>query len=199
MWYHDGTKARSKATVRNLYAAVVTNEDDEDDENHVFTTAVTADDPALGAGTGFVPLLDKDGDPIYDDLGKIDFDHETTDPVTALAELPDDVPDNFRTDDGEKTCTTTDGGKAASKDGGVKQGDSTLCDAEDVEIPFKIVFTDDFGGKDSTHACPVTKEYTMTCQWDASGETDLGRGDTPPDSLTAANAAHFITCEIEEN
>ena len=101
----------------------------------------------------WVSILDGDFDPMYGDLGKVD----------AAAGVADGNADNIRTDDDTYKCSANDGGKAATGKMGADKN-ATLCDAEDVEIETSVTFVDGMG-----LGCSETVEYTLTCQWDASG------------------------------
>ena len=201
VWYHDGSKTSDKATLRRLQSDFVEGDATAADRvghavsrDGLLTAATNAANESTvdseDVGTGFVPLVDDDNDPIYGDIGKVDHDG------AANSVGGDDEPNNFLATDDAAKCSADDGGKAESKDG---ENDGTLCDAEDVPIDFTVVFVDNFG-KDG-HGCMVEKTYTMTCDWDADGGLNRVRTPdaTPDAALTAAVVEHYIDCTIEEN
>ena len=111
----------------------------------------TATVAATAIRTVWVPTLDDDFDPMYGDLGKTSNGLNTA--------------DNFQDDDDSNMCDAADGGSAASPTGALN---STLCNAEDVPISTSVSFVDGMG-----YGCdPVKVDYTLTCQWDARGESD---------------------------
>ena len=100
------------------------------------TNIVTGAD---GGMTAWVKTVDDHYDPIYGDLGKVSLDG-------------DDKADNFDPDDDSNKCTAAD-------------KNSTLCDAEDVEIETTVSFPLGLG-----YGCDaVEKTYTLTCQWSSRG------------------------------
>ena len=171
MWYHDGSKAMKAAPfdIHMNYADGAKAAPNDGDE-----TGVVWKPPG-----GWVPLLDKDGDPMYGDLGVVNASG-------------DDAAANF-VGNADVKCSTDDGGKAKT---GADKTDGSACDVEDVEIETEVTFTDNFGD----HACSVTRTYTITCDWDASGEVGVGRAATPADMLTGNNvtnnAGMFLTCKV---
>ena len=164
MWY-----AREKEMPPpNLYA-------DGDD------TDTDPDDMVRGAdGAAWVKTLDKDFDPTEGDLGKVSIDG-------------DDEADNFAAGDDSRDCSADDGGSAATGKDGV-DANSTLCNAEDVEIEAEVTFPLGLG-----YGCDaVKKTYTLTCNWDARGN----RTNTVGTTLVViaddgANIDDFVSCDVE--
>ena len=147
--------------------------------------------------TTWVPTLDKDFDPMYGDLGKVDNDNDET----SNAVGGDDMADNFDEDDDSNACTADDGGTAhGSTSSGAAINNGTLCDAEDVEIETSVKFPLGLG-----YGCdPVTVDYTLTCQWDSRGNrTNAIPVPTDPIALPSAtdgtNIGDFVTCKVEKN
>ena len=195
VWYHDGSKSPDKATLRRLQTASAdANVGDAGSAvsiDGLLTSATNETDNVVAAtdlGSGFVPLVDADNDPMYGDIGKVDLDGAD---ATGGG---DDKPNNFAEGDDARKCSADDGGKAKS---GTDKTDGTLCDAEDVPIDFTVVFADGFGKHD--HGCSVEKTYTMTCDWDADGGLNRTRAGDVPTDLSAAEAEHYIDCTIEED
>ena len=160
MWYLDDTTKKPDDDTHNLYAARTfdLDDDDTDDTNPVNATTGsligTTADMTIGAeGAVWVPTLDKDFDPMYGDLGKVD-------------DAGDDKADNFGSNDDSNACTADDGGSGRTKDAdGNDQNNGTLCDAEDVEIMTSVSFVDGLG-----YGCdPIEVEYTLTCDWSTRG------------------------------
>ncbi len=123
--------------------------------------------------------------PDYGDLGKTDFNGNS-------------FPDNHGndTDTSDDTCSGDDGGTAqtgrapGSKAHAAGDGNSTLCDAADVEISTSVTFVD---GMDL--GCSTTVEYTLTCQWDASG----GHTASAATEFTEASASSFLSCKVSSD
>ena len=106
-------------------------------------------------------LLDDDGDLMRGDFGKVDQVHATdvaaTTGVNEATEPgnPDGIADNTTADQSDvRKCTEADGGDDA---------DGTICDASWSET-FSVLFADGLYG------CTTTREVTISCEWDASGE-----------------------------
>ena len=184
VWYHDGTEDFKDAPT-DLYLDYLNS-----DENK------SAGDNMDERGTvwvkdGWAPTVDKDGDPLYGDLGKADV-HAVNDDIERAGEA-----DNFGNIDNDRSCTTDDGGTAAvaSSDGETVKTPGSACDAEDVEIETSVIYTDNFGD----HACEVEITYTITCQWDADGEIDRSRTDPAPTALGVDNVDSFLECTAEMN
>ena len=223
LWYHDGEKSDSSveaSDLRNLYAfvrdstvnglrapATGANAETDDDRHAIgmITKRIAASDgdenrvvanklPAV-----WVPLVDVDGDPNQGDIGKIDITNDANRPGKDGG---DDEADNFlATNTDARKCTPDDGGRPASKNAaGVKQGDSTLCDATGT-FDTTVIFTDFLGGKGSGYACTVPKTYTITCDWDASGGKGAGRTGSessfkPTDANKISNLSSFLSCTV---
>jgi len=140
--------------------------------------------------TVWVPTLDKDYDPMYGDLGKVTIDGENT-------------ADNFAMTDDSSKCSADDGGTAATGTAADPDADanSTLCNADGVEIETSVSFVDGLG-----YGCdPVKVEYTITCDWNASGNAagtvtfdarHIGVAD-PDDSEDIREIDDFLDCEVE--
>ena len=198
VWYHDGTTAFKKAPT-DLYLDYL-NDDDEGDEN---PKAIDNMDErgTVWVDGGWASTTDKDGDPLYGDLGKVDV-HAKGDDIKRAGEA-----DNFGNTDNDKSCTTDDGGTAAaaSSDGKTVKTPGSSCDAEDVEIETTVMYTDNFGDQ----ACSVEVSYTITCQWDADGEISRSRNENADDVLIAdnpetadvneSNIDNFLKCTAEMN
>ena len=197
VWYHDGTTAFKKNPT-DLYRDYPTEVDGA--ANPKAAPADGADTDPDERGTvwvsgGWASTTDKDGDPLYGDLGKVDTDvHAGT---TNADSKTADIADNFGTTDSDRTCSEDDGGTATvfNANKSVKTP-GTACDAEDVEIETTVYYTDNFGD----HACSIDVTYTITCQWDADGERNRTREATAaPTSLTAENVDSFLKCTAEMN
>lgn len=195
MWYHDGTKTGTKNGVgSNVPTDLYRNYED----GAANDKAVAGEDErgTVWVAGGWVDLVDDDGDPIHGDLGKVDI-HAVGDADTGA-----DVADNYpATNTDAQKCSAADGGTAvvSNADDTVKTV-GTLCDAEDVEIETSVTYTDNFGDQ----ACSVTVSYTLTCDWDASGEMGVRRGVTAPDATTGlaadgTNEARFLSCTVAKN
>ncbi|MXX23417.1 MAG: fibronectin type III domain-containing protein [Rhodospirillales bacterium] len=193
MWYLDDTTKKADDDTIDLYAAI-DNDGDADTANaaadtNTVTGTVIGDtaNHVIGAKAGvWVPTLDKDFDPMYGDLGKVDVGG-------------DDKADNFASDDDSNACTAADGGSAATgKDGADKN--STLCDAA-VDISASVGFVDGLG-----YGCdPVEVEYTLTCTWSARGnvkntvggnQTAITYDATDPADVDT-NIDKFVSCKVE--
>ncbi|MDE0370394.1 MAG: fibronectin type III domain-containing protein [bacterium] len=179
-------------------------------------------DPATGEDSHrvWIEIHDEDGDPMYGDLGKVDASATTElanrgnaadrtaapGPDTRTADTPtgyggDDRAENYfdqgndaigcsDEDGGEKSGTTNQGTGTAAR--ALSNGNGTLCDAEDVEIPTSVTFTDGMGFN-----CAVPRSYTLTCQWDSSGGRKAGTiGATRAQTLTQADADDFVSCTV---
>ena len=115
------------------------------------------------------PLFDVDRNPIHGDFGKIDLNRDGT-------------PDNsFST--AHKKCSAGDGGATGSS------GQNTSCDAESVELEGEVTFV---MNRDSM-ACAVTREVSITCDWDA--DADRNRYIETIDDLGEDQVRYFLTCE----
>lgn len=143
-----------------------------------------------------ISLIDKDNDPNIGDFGKVDILEagRTDDPDTTAVEdasdfAPDGKADNFGTGATHdyadvRACTEDDGGDDA---------DDTICDASrdwDVTVKFAS----------GTFGCETERSFTISCEWDASGEVKQSRrnGDqSAAVQLTSANIGDFLTCEVE--
>ena len=183
MWYHDGSKAMKKAPV-NLHDGTSSQLNlGTGTDNDTAATAGSLNkriNRVGGAVAGWIDLVDSDGDPIYGDLGV--EDHEGTNSGG------DDKPNNFEATNTDVKCSADDGGKAKT---GTTKTDGTLCDAE-VDIETSVTFVD-FKGAD--HACSVTRDYTVSCTWDADGEIGLGRGSAEGE-LNSTNVGNFLKCTV---
>ena len=116
------------------------------------------------------PLLDGDRNPIHGDFGKIDLNR-------------DGIPDNsFST--AHKKCSASDGGATGSA------GRNTSCDADGVELEGEVTFV---MNRDSM-ACAVTREVSITCDWDA--DADQNRRLEGIDDLNAEEKVRwFLSCQ----
>ena len=198
LWYHDGAKsdsARAAGDLRNLYEFT----GDTATDRHIAGT-ITKRGNVADAATGrnrmqvWVPLVDADNDPVYDDLGKVDTLKPSGAP--SVTDGGDDKADNFEDGDDAQACTADDGGSKQTTVGTQKQGNSTLCDSN-VTFSTDVVFTDAMGGsaKDYAYECEVEKTYTITCDWDASGGKGAGRR-LVDQTLSAANLTNFLSCTV---
>ena len=198
LWYHDGAKSdsdRVAGDLRNLYDFV----GDTATDRHIAGTITkrgNVADPATGRNRMmvWVPLVDADNDPVYDDLGKVDTLKPSGAP--SVTDGGDDKADNFEAGDDAQACTADDGGSKQTTVGTQKQGNSTLCDSN-VTFSTDVVFTDAMGGsaKDYAYECEVEKTYTITCDWDASGGKGAGRR-LVDQTLSAANLSNFLSCTV---
>ena len=131
--------------------------------------------------TAWVKTVDDDFDPMYGDIGKVSIDG-------------DDESDNFQDGDDSRECTPDDGGSAATgKDGADKN--STLCDAEGVEIMASVTFPLGLG-----YGCEAVEvEYTLTCDWSSRGNrtNTVGGGGEGIRIGDDDNIEDFVECEVE--
>ena len=115
-------------------------------------------------------LFDVDRNPIHGDFGKIDLNRDGT-------------PDNsFST--AHKKCSAGDGGATGSS------GQNTSCDAESVELEGEVTFV---MNRDSM-ACAVTREVSITCDWDADADRNRYIDDIRQLN-TEAQVRFFLSCE----
>ena len=115
------------------------------------------------------PLFDGDRNPIHGDFGKVDLNRDGT-------------PENsFST--AHKKCSAGDGGATGAS------GQNTSCDAEGVELEGEVTFV---MNRDSM-ACAVTREVSITCDWDA--DADRNRYIETIDDLGEDQVRYFLTCE----
>ena len=142
-----------------------------------------------------MPTIDKDFDPIYGDLGKVDNGGATG------STGGDDMADNFVATDDSNACSADDGGAAhgfTATGGDINNG--TLCDAEDVEIETSVTFPLGLG-----YGCePIKVDYTLTCQWDSRGNRTNAipvptNEITLPADATASNIGNFVSCKVAKN
>ena len=144
-----------------------------------------ADATDIEKETWIKTLLRTFPNPDYGDLGKTDFDGNS---------FPDNHGDNTVTSD--DTCSGDDGGSAqtgrapGSKADAAGDGNSTLCDAADVELSTSVTFVDGMN-----LGCSTTVEYTLTCQWDASG----GHTASAATEFTEATASSFLSCKVSSD
>ena len=162
-------------------------------DKHIQTVAMVATDSQvppvrkseatdIEKETWIKTLLRTFPDPAHGDLGKTDFNGNS-------------FPDNHGNDTvtSDDTCSGTDGGQAqtgrapGSKAHAAGDGNSTLCDANDVELSTSVTFV---GGMNL--GCSATVEYTLTCQWDASG----GHTASAATEFTEATAGSFLSCKV---
>ena len=128
-----------------------------------------------GSPAAWVKTVDKDYDPIYGDLGKVDIGG-------------DDKADNFTTADDSNACTADDGGTAKAS----TSNNGTLCDAEGVEIETTVSFPLGLG-----YGCDaVEKTYTLTCDWNTRGNRTNAVGVTLA-AMTADTVGDFVSCKVE--
>ena len=106
------------------------------------------------------PMFDDEHHKLHGDFGKTDFDDNGE-------------ANNFASDfwERDRACDTTDGGAEA-------------CDVDGVEFSGEVTFV---VHRDSSE-CAVTREISVTCDWDADG--DRGRYT----NFNVPNADKFITC-----
>ena len=129
--------------------------------NDIYGDASTEANFANNVQVIWQSLLDKDGDLMRGDFGKVDQVHATdvasTTGVNEATEPgnPDGKADNTTADQSDvQECTEADGGDDA---------DGTICDAKWSET-FDVLFAS------GTYGCTTTRSVTITCEWDASGE-----------------------------
>ena len=196
MWYHDGTKSGDETGLgfsdpTDLYRDYASGDKAVPDADERGTVWVAG---------GWVDLVDDDGDPIYGDLGKVDIHEVDATKALALA----DRADNYLAADNPDAnkCTAADGGTAVvynDDDDETVKTTGSLCDAEGVEIETSVTYTDNFGDQE----CSVTVSYTLTCDWDASGETGVRRGvlaAVASDGLNGGTAEErFLSCTVAKN
>ena len=135
-----------------------------------------------------IAMIDADDDPDVDDFGKVDIlDNSLEAADTGYSNFdPDGKADNFATDGyaDVAACSEGDGGDDA---------DDTICDSiwtDEIEVAFES----------GTYGCSTTRSFTLTCEWDASGEVDESRRDDDQDDavvLSATNIGLFASCEIK--
>ena len=176
MWYErKKADGEDEMPPPNLYAAVEDDATTADlDETHM------ADHVSGYNATAWVKTIDDDYDPIYGDLGKVSIDG-------------DDESDNFAEGDDSRECTDDDGGSAATGRNGADTN-STLCDAEGVEIETTVSFPLGLG-----YGCDaVEKTYTLTCDWSSRGNRTNNVSTTlAVIADDGANIDEFVECEIE--
>ena len=137
-------------------------------------------------------VLDKDGDLMRGDFGKVDLVSDRDNLATGADERttpgnPDGNADNIAPDSVQgdvRACTEDDGGDDA---------DGTICDASWSET-FDVLFADGLYG------CTTTRPVTISCTWDASGETGnaLRSGDEIGTRQLAQNQiARFAKCTVK--
>ena len=176
MWYQDGSKG-----MNDLHRDYALDEPGSADEAG---TVRNEQGTVWKAGT-WVPVLDKDFDPMYGDFGKIDS------MLVGIVPTADGNADNIREDDDTYECSADDGGSTKT---------SSLCDAEDVVIETSVTFVDGMMLCD-----PVEVSYTLTCQWDASGNLSgsltghISTGIVGGGVEGTDNTASFVSCEVEQN
>ena len=134
-----------------------------------------------------ISLLDKDLDPNIGDFGKVDIlnaDAETGDESDFD---PDGKADNFAPDvySDVRACTEDDGGDDA---------DDTICDASrdwDVTVKFAS----------GTFGCVTERSFTISCEWDASGEMKQSRRDGDTTNTLGlseeADITDFLKCTVK--
>ena len=180
MWYARGKEMPPP----NLYADSTGDGGDADTD---------PDDMVRGAADGrgvWVATLDKDFDPIYGDIGKVDNGVRNAEAAPLGG---DDEADNFAADDDSFECSADDGGSAATgKDGADLNG--TLCNANDVEIATSVTFPLGLG-----YGCdPIKVEYTLTCNWDSRGNRTNTLGATLAEIADdGTNIGMFVKCSVE--
>ena len=118
--------------------------------------------------------------------------------MTLPTGVADGNADNIRKDDDTYKCSADDGGAAATGKAGADQN-ATLCDAKDVEIETSVTFVDGMG-----LGCSETVDYTLTCQWDASGNlrgllSGAAGGGHDLDGLAANgnDLSKYVSCKVK--
>lgn len=129
--------------------------------NDIYNNASSHDSFSNNVTMIWQSLLDKDGDLMRGDFGKVDQVHATdVQSTTTVNEAttpgnPDGKADNTTADQSDvQACTEADGGDDA---------DGTICDASWSET-FDVLFAS------GTYGCTTTRSVTISCEWDASGE-----------------------------
>ena len=179
MWYVRGKEDKPP----NLYADLAATTAFVETNMVVGATEVDDSDDVVEAGSPapWVATLDKDFDPIYGDLGKVDL-------------FGDDKADTFVTADDSNACSADDGGTA--KSAGVNNG--TLCDVDGVEIETTVIFPLGLG-----YGCEnVEKTYTLTCDWSTRGNRNnsVSGGGIDLADVAAGEPGHvgdFVSCDVE--
>ena len=191
MWYLDDT-TDAKMDVQDLYQNHNWVDPDADprvldaDARAMVSGSLIGDTMNMVVGTGggvWVPTLDKDFDPIYGDLGKVDLGGV-------------DTAENFADADDSNACSADDGGSAKGKD--LLNG--TLCDAVGVEIETSVTYPLGLG-----YGCdPVKVAYTLTCDWSARGNRNnevggVDGGMDPADGITDGSDlnTNYVSCKVE--
>ena len=117
-------------------------------------------------------LFDQDSNTLHGDLGKVDLDRNGT------------ADNGLTLSTAHKRCSPADGGVAGAA------GQNTACDAENVELEGEVTFV---MNKDSM-TCPVTREVSITCDWDA--DADEGRYFSDVQLLNQEQEVrYFLSCE----
>ena len=189
-WYLQSTKdadAKNNAAGHDNVVDIYTG-----DSTNAITAGLVSKD---GADTDWIKVWDADDDPMaeFGDLGMIDRNG-------------DDIPDNWdpanTVTHADVKCSDADGGTARSADDDdadtLKENDGTLCDAE-VEFMTSVTFSDGIG-----QCANMTRDFTVTCKWDADGgavvAADGTTRSTAPDfnEATAGDSKHaFMKCSVE--
>ena len=184
MWYHRPLpNGKNQSPPPNLYATVA-----DDGATTAVNEAHTMNQASGYNDTVFVPTLDDDNDPMYGDLGKVTIDGQ-------------DTADNYAMNDDSYTCSADDGGTKATGTRADPDADanSTLCDAEDVEIETSVTFPLGLG-----YGCDAVKvDYTLTCQWSSRGNAARSVNFTPvhidpaaADASASGAIQKFVTCKV---
>ena len=182
MWYRTARFGTGAKAVNDLYDS---------------STEHPGDDMLMGAGSNpnLVKLTDDDNDPMYGDLGKVDL--RDVGVTTTSSNL--NLAQNFDAADDAAKCSDDDGGTAAkiNSAGTTITTRGSLCDAMDVEIPVTVDFHSLMTWKED-HSCKTSVEFTITCDWDASGEMPQGgtRAQELPSAFNQGEVAHFLKCSV---
>ena len=123
--------------------------------------------PAAQRGLVTLAVLNEDGNPIHGDFGKVDLNG-------------DGEADNRHREPYRK-CSSSDGGTSVNRN---------LCDSEGVELEGEVTFV---MNKDS-QICPVTREVSLTCNWDADGDRRRYMRDVA-DFNHPDEVRYFLSCE----
>ena len=158
LWFDDNLdgKLPKKGTPAFTYGRGMLNDLYDESEDAV-------DGPTDNVTVIWQSVLDKDGDLMRGDFGKVDLVSDRDNLATGADETttpgnPDGNADNI-------TAASTQGDvRACTEDDGGDDADGTICDASWSET-FDVLFADGLYG------CTTTRAVTISCTWDASGET----------------------------
>ena len=185
LWFdHDLDGKIKKDPMHDLYDNNDTDTDNADPGNNRVGGADQANQMYIE-----ISLLDKDDDPNIGDFGKVDIlnaGHADDEDIEESDFSPDGKADNFTPPaySDVRDCTEDDGGDDA---------DNTICDASrtwEVDVAFAS----------GTFGCTAERSFTISCNWDSSGERNESRRDDDQDAavqLTDANIGDFLKCTVK--